>query len=357
MKRSCFRNRMALSVGLLTACVTVCTHPICTAEEEAAKGPLPATPGARSAAVDVDQLLSFIPEQVASCKDGFTITGEQLKTLLRPQIVLMIESGQEIDAGKARAFAVRLANSMVDHHLMAAQAEKEGFKPDLEKAEKQLDSYKKQMGTATFRKRVEMQGVAMDDIVLREAQSAAIRQWLHDTVETDVKVTDEEVRTHYDENRERFRKPERLQASHILVKVGPDAQDEERKAARAKAERLLEDIRQGRDFAEVAKEYSDCPSKARGGSLGTFRKGRMVPPFEEALEKLEQDEISGIVETQFGYHIIQRGKGTPAEQVPFEELQDRLRRQLASRKQSDKLKQVTETLREECDAVVFLKAE
>jgi peptidyl-prolyl cis-trans isomerase C len=341
------------AMAVLTALAAVSLR----AADDPPKGPIPATPGARADALNVDALLAFIPEKVAASKDGFAITGEQLKELLRPQLELMIDNGQDIDEGKARAFAARLANSMLDHHLMAKAAERQGFKPDLDKARKQIDVYKQQMGTAAFRKRVELQGTTMDDIVLREAQSAAIRQWMHDTIEHDIKITDEEVRAYYDENRERFRKPERFQASHILVKVDAGADEETRKAARAKAERLLAELKDGADFAKLAKQYSDCPSKTRGGNLGTFRKGRMVPAFQEALEKLDADQISGIVETQFGYHIIKRGKGTPAEQVPFEEVKDRLKRQLSSQKQSEKLYEATRKLREEFDAVVLLNAE
>lgn len=85
-----------------------------------------------------------------------------------------------------------------------------------------------------------------------------------------------------------------LKASHILVRHEYEARDIQRK------------LQEGKSFEEMAKDYSLCPSAARGGDLGEFPKGRMVPAFEKALLNLKEGEVSGIVKTQFGYHLIQR---------------------------------------------------
>ena len=107
-------------------------------------------------------------------------------------------------------------------------------------------------------------------------------------------------------------KVEEVHVRHILVmhdesqRKPPDI-----KRTKKEAKKLIEEIAakakaEGADFAALAQEYSDCPSKRRGGDLGTFGRGRMAPPFEEAAFALKENEISGIVETTFGYHIIQR---------------------------------------------------
>lgn len=104
---------------------------------------------------------------------------------------------------------------------------------------------------------------------------------------------------------DRFTKPEEVQARHILVRVAPDAKDDERAAARKKAEDLLARVKGGEDFAAVAKTSSDDPgSAARGGDLGRFPRGRMTPTFEAAAFALEPGGVSEIVETPFGLHII-----------------------------------------------------
>jgi len=103
--------------------------------------------------------------------------------------------------------------------------------------------------------------------------------------------------------------PNNIRASHILISYkGTPVTEATRSQAEARqlAEQLLAKVKAGENFAELAATYSDCPSSEAGGDLGPFPKGRMVPPFDQAAFALKPGQISGIVETQFGYHIIKR---------------------------------------------------
>ena len=102
----------------------------------------------------------------------------------------------------------------------------------------------------------------------------------------------------------RIKKPEQVKASHILVKVDAGADEAKKAEARKKIQEIQQKVKAGGDFEALATENSDCPSKAKGGDLGFFERGQMVKPFEEAAFALKPGEVSGIVETQFGYHII-----------------------------------------------------
>ena len=127
------------------------------------------------------------------------------------------------------------------------------------------------------------------------------------------------ARNAYDANPERFKMPEQVQIRHILIAAADtDAQ--------AKAEKILADLKGGADFAALAKEYSADPgSAAKGGDLGLFAKGNMVPEFDEAAFALQKPgELSGLVKTQFGYHILQLEARRPAGVRPFEEVRDDL---------------------------------
>ena len=118
-----------------------------------------------------------------------------------------------------------------------------------------------------------------------------------------------------------------LSASHILAQFPKDAPVTE-EAKQATKERILaiqKELKDGKDFAELAKEKSDCPSKEDGGNLGSFSKGQMVPAFEAALLEMKPGEISDIVETEFGYHIIKAGE---TKVVPFEEVKERIEEHL-----------------------------
>ena len=147
-----------------------------------------------------------------------------------------------------------------------------------------------------------------------------------------VTVSDADARKFYDENIDKFKRPEQIKASHILCKVDPKASAEDKKKAREKAETLLKEIKAGKDFAELAKANSDCPSSKQGGDLGFFGKGQMVPPFESAAFALKPGEVSDVVETQFGYHIIKVAEKKDAGAAKFDEVKDRIQDYLKNMK-------------------------
>jgi peptidyl-prolyl cis-trans isomerase C len=119
------------------------------------------------------------------------------------------------------------------------------------------------------------------------------------------KPTEKEISNFYEKNKNKFVVPESVHARHILIAKSPK-DDEKIKAEKlGKIENLRKQLIAGSDFAELAKKNSDCPSKNNGGDLGTFRRGEMVKPFEEAAFSQEKNVIGPVVETDFGYHIIQ----------------------------------------------------
>ncbi len=129
-----------------------------------------------------------------------------------------------------------------------------------------------------------------------------------------VKVSDDDVRAYYEENKEKFVQGETVNADHILV-------DSEEKALE-----VLGKIRSGEiDFGDAAKEYSSCPSRERGGNLGDFSRGQMVPEFDSAVFAMNEGEISEPVKTQFGYHLIKFNSKTESAVMPYEEIAGELR--------------------------------
>ena len=131
-----------------------------------------------------------------------------------------------------------------------------------------------------------------------------INNLLEKEVTSKITVPEADIKKFYDENQDKFKQPEGYRASHILIGIDPKATPEEKKKAKEKAEAVRKKILAGDDFATLAKAESTCPSKEKGGDLGTFGKGEMVPAFEKATAALKPGEISDVVETQFGYHVI-----------------------------------------------------
>lgn len=136
-------------------------------------------------------------------------------------------------------------------------------------------------------------------------------------------VTDEDAKEFYDASPENFQEQEHFSARHILV------------ATKEEHDFILKQLHDGASFEEMAKEHSTCPSKERGGDLGTFSKGQMVKEFDEALETMEIGEIRGDVKTTYGYHIVELTNKTTARTIPYEEVKEKIKSYLLSTKQND----------------------
>ena len=143
-----------------------------------------------------------------------------------------------------------------------------------------------------------------------------------------VKVSDEEVLTYYTENKEMFFRPKLFTASHILVKVDPASNTEELELIRSRAEDLLTRAKAGEDFYNIAYYESDDRSKYVGGSLGSFHAGQTVPEFDEVIQKMQPGEISDLVRTMYGFHIIKLDALDESRQLLFDEVASKIRAQL-----------------------------
>jgi peptidyl-prolyl cis-trans isomerase C len=204
-----------------------------------------------------------------------------------------------------------------------------GQKLEIKDIEKQVDD-KYAKGKAKFANEQDftkaMKDMEMEEKDLRDytRRDLIISNFIEKTFVPKATVSEDDAKKFYDQNPDKFTKPEEVKASHILIGVDAKATDQEKKAAREKADKLRKDLAGGADFAALAKANSTCPSSQQGGDLGYFGKGKMVPAFEKAAFALKPGEISDVVETQFGYHIIKLTEKKAAEKVDFKEVKPRI---------------------------------
>ena len=172
-----------------------------------------------------------------------------------------------------------------------------------------------------------------------------------------IQVPEEDLKKYYSENKSRYATPEERRASHILVKADKNAPQDQRAKAKAKAESLLAEIKaKPSRFAELAKKNSDDPGSAsRGGDLDYFGRGAMVKPFEDAAFSLKPGEISGLVESDFGYHVIQvtgaRGGETRSFEQVRPEIEAEVRTQLAQKRFSEVAVDFTNMVYEQAESL------
>jgi peptidyl-prolyl cis-trans isomerase C len=162
-----------------------------------------------------------------------------------------------------------------------------------------------------------------------------------------ISVSEADAKKFYDENQDKFKAPEQTRASHVLITVDQKATPEEKKKAKEKADAIRKRVAGGEDFAAVAKAESKCPSAAKGGDLGYFGKGQMVPAFEEAAASLKPGQISDVVDTQFGYHIIKVTDRKQSETVKFNDVKGKIEDYLKNQEAQKPMADYVETLRKE----------
>jgi len=198
----------------------------------------------------------------------------------------------------------------------------------------------------------EAKTMKLDEDLAFKAKFAKVRdsllaqEFIRKELEKAPVVTPEDIKKFYDEHKKEFVKPESAHVRHILIKVDENADDKAKKAAEAKAKDIKKKLDAGKDFAELAKEFSDDPgSKQKGGDLGFFPKGRMVPEFEKVAFELKPKEISNPVKTNFGYHILQLVEKKPQEEIKYEEISRELEEKLKAQKQEEYIEEISEKLK------------
>ncbi|MEI8355413.1 MAG: peptidylprolyl isomerase, partial [Deltaproteobacteria bacterium] len=186
--------------------------------------------------------------------------------------------------------------------------------------------------TAEYEKVLKENNLTEKEMTLLMRKEVVINNLLEKEVVSKVSVTDAEVKKFYEENKDKFKNDESVKASHILIGVDAKATDADKKKAREKAEAIRKRILAGEDFAAIAKKESTCPSSAQGGDLGFFTKGQMVPEFDKVAFALKPGDISEVVETKFGYHIIKVQEKKAAGTRSFEEAKKNIEEYLKSLK-------------------------
>ncbi|WP_438313659.1 foldase protein PrsA [Sporosarcina sp. FA9] len=195
--------------------------------------------------------------------------------------------------------------ALIDEKVIALEVKKKKVKISDKEIDKELETYIENAGSQeAFKATLEQNGITEAQLKENIVQYLSIRK----LIEPRIDITDEEIKAYFDENKAQLDQPESVEASHILV------EDE------ATAKEVAQKIADGEDFAALAKEYSTDASNAdKGGELGFFPRGKMVPEFDEAVFSMKLDTISEPIKTDFGYHIIKLTDKKEAKEAVLED--------------------------------------
>lgn len=247
------------------------------------------------------------PTDVMVEVDGFKLTRAQLDLEVKKK---MQQMQGKIPADKITQATIAIRKELVDDFVVRTLLLNEVNRRKIVATDKEVTDAMNAMkenipaGT-TMEEFMKKSGVSSEQLRQEITLGIRINKLVNATKTAKATPSEKEIQEFYKSNKEKFRTPESVHARHILVAKTAGDDEKTKTAKRVKAENLRKQLLGGADFAEVAKANSDCPSKTQGGDLGTFSKGQMVKPFETAAFSQKKNEIGPVVETDFGYHIIQ----------------------------------------------------
>ncbi|MEA2560737.1 MAG: peptidyl-prolyl cis-trans isomerase [Acidobacteriota bacterium] len=361
-RRSRFPQILSLSFALLLTGLVACDKD--TEDSEAAETtptqestPAASTaPGADNSAPAPGQLgalpgaapskpadTSKMPDVVAQI-NGRKITKDELLLQARQMQAQLAQAsrGQRVPP-LDEAFYKQILDGLVAQTLLLQDAKAQGVAVGDEELKPQLAALRGRFpDEATYKKALEQEGLTEKQLQEKLRQEAVIQKYVGTKILNEAGVTDQAAREFYDKNLDKMQRPERAHLRHILIRVEPTAAAADKQKAKDKAESLLKRIQGGEDFAKLAAENSDDPgSKVRGGDLSWMARGQTGQagsPFEKAAFALTKpNDLSDVVETQFGYHIIQLVEREAASAVPFEEAKPRITQMLQQRQVGERL--------------------
>jgi len=283
---------------------------------------------------------------LAARVNGEGIEMEQYTMLLQSNIDGYVAQGQELTEDQKLMLGRQLLDGLVTRAVLMQEAARRSIEIAPAEYEAALQQFKAQFpNDSQYQIALESQGFSVEQFEQELTVQLTIEKLVTQEVLSSITVSSEEARAFYDENPEMFTQAEQVSARHIIISTQELTTDAEKADAKARAEAVRQQLLAGADFAELAKEVSEGPSAPDGGELGTFGRGQMVPAFEEAAFALSVDEISAVIETQFGFHVLQVTEKIPARTVSYEEMQERIIGYLSEQQQGEAVQEYIGTLK------------
>jgi len=269
--------------------------------------------------------------------------------------VMQGQAGQLPEALRQR-LKDQVIQKMVGDELLYQEAVKKGHSIDNKSVDNEMVRIKGQFkDDKQYQAQLKASGHTEENLRNQIHRQASISQLIKKEIVPKIDIKPEEIKQYYDNNMDKFRRPERVRAQHILMKTEQGDSEEKKAEARKKLEALHKRILAGEDFSALAKEHSQGPSNVRGGDLGFFTRGRMVKSFEDVAFKLAPNEVSDIVETQFGYHLIKVLEHQAENNPPYDEVQPKIKSLLFNQHIQKQLEPFVKSIREKSKVEIYIK--
>jgi len=314
----------------------------------------PATPAAP--AVPAAAVADHKPEEVVARVGKTEIKWNQVEPAVAAFLKQFSMRGRTFPQEQLGRLQYDVLNEMVTRELVLQQVA--GNEPTnlAAQVKAQIDQAKLQAGgDENYTKALADMGVTADEYAKRVREMILIQETIKKAVDEKIKVTDADCKKFYDENRSKFIIPEQVRASHILILCPPEATAEVRTQKLAQIQAALSLVKGGENFADVARKFSEDPgSKEQGGDLGFFARGRMVPEFETAAFGLATNQVSDVVTTHYGYHVIKAVDRKAAGERTYADAKDNIETYLKNMHGQQSAQQYLKELRDKTKVEILL---
>ncbi len=307
----------------------------------------PVAPGAQSQAPQGDRV---------AVVNGEEIYDAEFKAALQQAIQQLAGAQENVTGAGISVLRKEVMENLIGRRLAYQESRRLGITVDPALIDREMERALARVSSAVeLEEALDKADLSRARLRLQFKQDIAIRQLLEDQVIRNIKVDDRELRDFYDNNPNLFKTPALVKASHIFIAAGPGSTKEERKEAAALIRAIRERLDQGAEFSEMAIDYSQCPSSENGGDLGYFEKEKMIKGIAEAAFALNPGEISDIVRTGQGYHLIRVDDRKPKMKLAFEDAKEKLLRNLKFEKSTQQIKAYLQTLRDSAAVEIFIQ--
>jgi parvulin-like peptidyl-prolyl isomerase len=288
------------------------------------------------------------PEQIAARVNDDIVTVDDVKKIARNFALRGVQPDSEAqgDSYEEKLYYT-VVDRLVEQALVAQETDRRGMVISEDEVQASVTQLKAMAGSEeAFQKILAENSISMDDVIRDTRTNLTMKAFYEAVVTETPSVTEEEIATFYEDNAHEFAPQPEVHARHILLRTQPDMDDLTRADVNRRAEAVLAEAKQTSDFAALAREHSeDEISGPNGGDLSWFRRGRMVAPFDSAAFALDAGEISGLVETQYGFHIIKVEERRESQALTLDQVRPNIEGRLTQEKSQALFKEAVAELR------------
>lgn len=251
--------------------------------------------------------------------NGASITGPELDLEITSRKKYIEQQGKTVDADILKALQAQSLESLINSELFYQESIKKGILADEAKIDFQIESVRQQfMDDTEFEKMLSGIGFTPDGLRRHFEKAVAVEKLIETAIVDNVNISVDVMKGYYEKHAGKFKIPAKVRVSHILIPTGADPSPAEKIEARKQIEKIEKQLKKGKDFGALAKAFSKCPSAEKGGDIGFFSRGEMEKPFEEAAFALQPGQMSSIVMTSQGYHLLKLYARTEESTALFE---------------------------------------